>query len=62
MHRHHPEKSEVRIYDYLDSHVPVLGRMFEKRLKGYRAIGYEWDDGSGPDHEAGSDELTLEFD
>ena len=29
------------MFDYVDPHVPMLGRMFEKRLKRYRAIGYE---------------------
>ena len=33
-------KAEVRIYDYVDRDVPTLARMFEKRLRGYRAIGY----------------------
>ena len=41
LHRLHPEKTEVRIYDYVDSEVPMLARMFERRLRGYRAIGYE---------------------
>jgi superfamily II DNA or RNA helicase len=41
LHRLHPEKAEVRIYDYVDSEVPMLARMFERRLRGYRAIGYE---------------------
>jgi superfamily II DNA or RNA helicase len=40
LHRLHPEKTEVRIYDYVDRDVPMLARMFEKRLRGYRAIGY----------------------
>ncbi len=40
LHRLHPGKTEVRIYDYVDRNVPVLFRMFEKRLRGYRAIGY----------------------
>lgn len=40
LHRRHPGKTEVRIYDYVDSKVPVLLRMFEKRLPTYRAIGY----------------------
>ena len=31
----------MRIYDYVDSEVPMLYRMFERRLRGYRAIGYE---------------------
>jgi len=40
LHRLHPGKTEVRIFDYVDRDVPMLGRMFEKRLRGYRAIGY----------------------
>ena len=40
LHRLHPGKSEVRIFDYVDRDVPMLLRMFEKRLRGYRAIGY----------------------
>ena len=40
LHRLNPGKSEVRIYDYVDREVPLLARMFEKRLRGYRAIGY----------------------
>ncbi|HEX4961862.1 MAG TPA: DEAD/DEAH box helicase family protein [Thermoanaerobaculia bacterium] len=40
LHRLHPNKSEVRIFDYVDREVPVLLRMFEKRLRTYRAIGY----------------------
>jgi hypothetical protein len=28
------------IYDYVDREVPLLARMFEKRMRGYRAIGY----------------------
>ena len=41
LHRLHPAKREVRIYDYVDRHVPMLARMAEKRLRGYRSIGYE---------------------
>lgn len=40
LHRQHPGKREVRIFDYVDRGVPMLLRMFEKRLRGYRAIGY----------------------
>lgn len=42
LHRRHPAKRDVRIFDYADSELPVLRRMFEKRLKTYRAIGYVW--------------------
>jgi superfamily II DNA or RNA helicase len=40
LHRQRPDKREVRIYDYVDRNVPMLARMFEKRMKGYRALGY----------------------
>lgn len=40
LHRLHPDKREVRIYDYVDGDVPMLARMFERRQRGYRAIGY----------------------
>jgi superfamily II DNA or RNA helicase len=40
LHRLHPGKREVRIFDYVDREVMMLLRMFEKRLRGYRAIGY----------------------
>jgi superfamily II DNA or RNA helicase len=41
IHRFHDGKKEVRIYDYVDSNVPMLKNMFKKRLRGYRALGYE---------------------
>lgn len=40
LHRLNPRKTEVRIFDYVDRDVPLLLRMFEKRLRTYRAIGY----------------------
>jgi len=40
LHRLHQGKTEVRIFDYVDRDVPMLLRMFENRLRGYRAIGY----------------------
>ena len=44
LHRLHPGKTEVRIYDYVDRRVPVLARMYQRRLTGYRTIGYERSD------------------
>lgn len=41
LHRNHHAKKEVWIYDYVDSNIPMLLRMSEKRMNGYRAIGYE---------------------
>mgnify|MGYP001256688432 CR=1 FL=1 len=40
LHRLHDNKQVVRIYDYVDVNVPMLTRMYNKRLKGYNAIGY----------------------
>jgi len=40
LHRLHENKRVVRIYDYVDIHVPVLMRMYRKRIKGYKTIGY----------------------
>src|SRR6266540_1569902 len=39
LHRLHPGKCDIRIFDYVDREVPMLLRMFERRLRGYRAIG-----------------------
>ena len=40
LHRLHEGKREARIYDYVDQNVPMLMRMYEKRLKGYRSMEY----------------------
>jgi len=40
LHRLHANKKVVQIYDYVDARVPVLLRMYERRIKGYNAIGY----------------------
>jgi len=43
LHRVHPGKQEVRVYDYVDANVPKLFRMYKKRLRGFRDIGYTLD-------------------
>src|SRR5437016_1058885 len=40
LHRLYDGKREVRIYDYADLNVPMLGRMFDRRCRGYEAVGY----------------------
>lgn len=40
LHRIHANKQEVRVYDYIDHKVPILKNMFEKRLAGYKLMGY----------------------
>ncbi len=34
-------KQQVTIYDYADLEVPMLKRMFDRRRRGYRQLGYE---------------------
>jgi superfamily II DNA or RNA helicase len=41
LHRLHPDKVEVQVYDYVDSLVPMLAKMHEKRMKGFKTMGYE---------------------
>jgi superfamily II DNA or RNA helicase len=33
-------KKEIQVYDYVDEKVPVLARMYGRRLKGYKALGF----------------------
>jgi very-short-patch-repair endonuclease len=40
LHRLYDGKREVRIYDYADLNAPMLSRMFDRRCRGYEAIGY----------------------
>jgi len=44
LHRLYDSKKEVIIYDFLDDKVPVLQRMYDRRCKGYSALGYVVED------------------
>lgn len=37
-------KNDVIIYDYVDETVPVLLRVFKKRQRSYRVLGYQIED------------------
>ncbi len=41
LHRTRPGKDKVKIYDYIDTTVAVLDRMYSKRLKTYKKLGYK---------------------
>lgn len=41
LHREHVGKQNIRILDYVEREQPQLARMWEKRQRGYRAMGYE---------------------
>ena len=53
LHREHASKADVRIIDFVDTGHPALLRMWEKRQRGYRAMGYrmaiEASSGDSPD-------------
>ena len=40
LHRRHPDKEAVVVYDYVDLGVPQLARMYQRRAASYRAFGY----------------------
>lgn len=44
IHRNHPLKSEVCVYDYVDRKVPQFLKMHKNRLSGFKKIGYKQDD------------------
>jgi len=40
LHREHASKTDIRIIDFVDTGHPALLRMWDKRQRGYRAMGY----------------------
>jgi len=40
LHREYASKQDVRIYDYIEHDNVQLARMWEKRYRGYQAMGY----------------------
>jgi len=41
LHREHSDKKDVRVYDYVERDQPKLARVWDKRERGYRAMGYK---------------------
>ncbi len=41
LHREHVTKTDILIYDFVDAGHPVLMRMWDRRQRGYRAMGYD---------------------
>lgn len=46
LHREHVSKTDVRIIDFVDTGHPALLRMWDKRQRGYRTMGYRIDSGA----------------
>lgn len=44
LHREHTNKTDVRIVDFVDTGHPALLRMWDKRRRGYKAMGYRIDE------------------
>jgi superfamily II DNA or RNA helicase len=44
LQRSYKNKTDIIIYDYVDENVSVLARMFGRRLKAYKRIGFEMED------------------
>lgn len=41
LNRDYSGKENVIVYDYVDNHIPVFDRMYGKRLRAYKQIGYK---------------------
>jgi hypothetical protein len=41
LNRNYEGKKDVIIFDYIDQHIPVLERMYHRRLRTYKNIGFE---------------------
>ena len=63
IHRESDGKARVTIHDYVDCSLPMLQRMFKKREKSYKAMGYktEFADSASP-HDIKSSEYLLASD
>ena len=59
LHRLFLNKKEARIYDYVDIHVKMLERMYQKRLTGYAAMGYK---AKGEDIQSASLDIIFDKD
>ena len=40
LNRTHYGKNEIQVYDYVDEQVPILAKMYRRRLKGYKGLGF----------------------
>nr|WP_254901681.1 DEAD/DEAH box helicase [Thalassobacillus devorans] len=52
LHRVHTDKNVVKVYDYVDYQVPELKNMYEKRMQGYKSMGYKVQ-GGGDENSSG---------
>lgn len=58
LHRLHDDKNVVKVFDYVDRQVPVLTKMFDKRMKGYKSMGYKLKE-AGSEPGSGGQQMRL---
>ncbi|OOM07236.1 TOTE conflict system archaeo-eukaryotic primase domain-containing protein [Clostridium saccharobutylicum] len=51
LQRMYEGKNIVKIYDYVDNNVPMLVKMYNKRLKGYKNLDYNIEENTGIQYE-----------
>ncbi|OOM68302.1 DEAD/DEAH box helicase family protein [Clostridium sp. BL-8] len=51
LQRMYEGKNIVKIYDYIDNNVPILVKMYNKRLKGYKNLDYNINENAGVQYE-----------
>ncbi|OOM07473.1 DEAD/DEAH box helicase [Clostridium saccharobutylicum] len=51
LQRMYEGKNVVKIYDYVDNNVPLLVKMYSKRLKGYKNLDYNIKENTGVQYE-----------
>lgn len=51
LQRMYEGKNIVKIYDYIDNNIPMLVKMYNKRLKGYKNLDYNIEENTGVQYE-----------
>ena len=62
LNRDYDGKKKVLIYDYVDSHIPMFDRMYYKRLKAYKQIGYDIYSENPPPMDKDNEKVNAIFD
>lgn len=54
LHREAEGKKDAVVYDYVDASIPMLERMYKRRLRAYARLGYEVEDVDTPENDCAS--------
>ena len=61
LHRIHSAKKSVQVYDYVDTEIPRCQKMFKKRSRRYRGLGYKLLDKKTPEAPQELEYIAEEF-